>query len=277
MRVLVEDLGVNYGRVWGVKGLSFDVRAERLAVVGHNGSGKTTLLSVLAGLRKPTEGRVTVDDVEPYREKDRWVRIRYSFEKPQFSIPVKVRDLVGMLETNSRCKRVGELVETLGIKGFLSQRLDGLSSGQAQLCNLLVALSCRADVVILDEPTAHLDSYRAGVIDDMISRMKGVIIATHEPEEAEAVADHFIILKEGKITWQGDRKKLYAEGIYEITLTGSSIPEEGLDVVHRFGAVLIVKADRERLNDLFERGLIAGFKRAGLRYVYAGGRSDERA
>ncbi|NPA47568.1 MAG: ABC transporter ATP-binding protein [Thermococci archaeon] len=279
MRVHAENLGVNYGRVWGIRGLNFDVRAERLAVVGHNGSGKTTLLSVLAGLRKPSEGKAEVDGVEPYDRKDKWIAVRYSFEKPQFSIPVKVRDIVELLRSSSHCRKVDNLVDELGIGSFLDQRLDGISSGQAQLCNLLVALSCDAEVTILDEPTAHLDSYRAGVVDDMISRRRGVIIATHEPEEAEAVADYFMILKEGRIVWQGDRNELFSEDVYEVTLTGSSLPGEGFEIIHRFGAVLIVKADRERLDELFSSGVIAGFKRAGLRYVYAssgsGGEEDE--
>ncbi|NJF24846.1 ATP-binding cassette domain-containing protein [Thermococcus sp. Bubb.Bath] len=270
MKVEVENLGVNYGPVWGIRGVSFNVEADRLAIVGHNGSGKTTLLSILSGLRKPTEGKATINGTEPYLRKDKWVVIRYSFEKPQFSIPVRVRDLVETLMVNSRCPHVGDLVDALGIGEFMDHRLDGLSSGQAQLCNLLMALSCDADVVVLDEPTAHLDSYRAGIIDDLLSKRKGLILATHDPEEGEAVADHFIIMKEGKLVWQGDRKDLFAEGIYEITLTEKELGlPKGIQVVHSFGAIVVARADEELLNDLFRKGVIAGFKRAGLRYAYA--------
>ncbi|ASI98816.1 ATP-binding cassette domain-containing protein [Thermococcus celer] len=270
MRVEAENLKVSYGRVWGLKGVSFNAKAERIAVVGHNGSGKTTLLSVLSGLRKPTEGRATINGEEPYSRKDKWVAIRYSFEKPQFSIPIKVKDLVETLRVNDRCSLVDELVEELGIKEFIDQRLDGLSSGQAQLCNLLMALSCDAEVVILDEPTAHLDSYRAGIIDDLLSKRKGLIIATHDPEEGEAVAEHFLILKEGRLVWEGSRRKLFAEGVYEITLAenGGKLPEE-VQVVHSFGAIVVARADEELLSELFRKGIIAGFKRAGLRYAYA--------
>ncbi|MDV3103323.1 ABC transporter ATP-binding protein [Thermococcus waiotapuensis] len=270
MKVEAKNLGVSYGTVWGIRGVTFSAEAERLAIVGHNGSGKTTLLSVLSGLRKPTEGEARVNGKEPYVRDDKWVAIRYSFEKPQFSIPVRVRDLVETLRANPHCQRVDELVEGLGIKEFLDHRLDGLSSGQAQLCNLLMALSCDAELVILDEPTAHLDSYRAGVIDDMISRLKGLIIATHDPEEGEAVADYFIIMKEGRIVWQGGRRDLFSKGVYEITLFDkeSELPT-GLDILHSLGAIVIARADEEFLSDLFRKGLIAGFKRAGLRYAYA--------
>lgn len=269
MRLKVENLGVNYGRVWGVRGLNFEAKADRIAIVGHNGSGKTTLLSVLSGLRKPTEGRALINGWEPYRRSDRWTVIRYSFEKPQFSIPVKVSDLVEALETNESCNRVDELVDALGIREFLDHRLDGLSSGQAQLCNLLTALACDSEVLILDEPTSHLDAYRAGLIDEMLSKRKGLIIATHDPEEGEAVADYFVILKEGKIVWEGSRRKLFAEGIYEVTLSGIDETITGnVEVLHRFGAIVVVRAEEEELIELMRSGKIAGFKRAGLRYAY---------
>jgi len=270
MRVEVENLGVNYGSVWGIRGVSFNVEADRIAVVGHNGSGKTTLLSVLSGLRKPTEGKAEVNGLEPYRRGDKWVAIRYSFEKPQFSVPVKVSDLLEALRVNPNCPKVDELVEVLGANEFTDHRLDSLSSGQAQLCNLLMALSCDAELVILDEPTAHLDSYRAGLVDDLLSKRRGLIMATHDPEEGEAVADHFIIMKEGRLVWQGGRRELFADGVYEVTLVdGASGVPSGINVVHSFGAIVIARADEETLSNLFRRGLIAGFKRAGLRYAYA--------
>jgi len=268
MIVEAENLGVNYGRTWGIKDLTFKAKAERLALIGHNGSGKTTLLSVLSGIRHPTTGSARINGWEPYRRKDKWIVIRYSFEKPQFRIPVKVRDLVEILRANPMCPEVDELIEVLGISQFLERRIDSLSSGQAQLCNLLVALSCNSEVVILDEPTAHLDSYRAGIVDELISKRKGVIIATHDVEEGEAVADYFLIMKEGRLVWTGDRKKLFSSGFYEVTLveTGLQLPFETL---YRFGATLIVKADVNELVEMMLKGVIAGFKRAGLRYAYA--------
>ncbi len=201
-------------------------------------------------------------------EKISGLPLRYSFEKPQFRIPVKVRDLVEVLQTNPRCPRVDEFIEALGIIQFLDGRIDSLSSGQAQLCNLLVALSCDSEVVVLDEPTAHLDSYRAGIVDELISKKKGVIIATHDFEEGEAVADYFLILREGRLVWSGTRRELFSNDVYEVTLveTGSQPPFKTL---YRFGATLIIKADGDKLVDMLFKGIIAGFKRAGLRYAYA--------
>ncbi len=268
MIVEAENLGVNYGRTWGIRGLTFKAKTDRLALIGHNGSGKTTLLSVFSGIRHPTTGRAVINGWEPYKRKDKWIAIRYSFEKPQFQIPVKVRDLVEVLKANPRCPWVDDLVEALEITQFLDRRIDSLSSGQSQLCNLLVALSCDSEVVILDEPTAHLDSYRAGIVDELISKRTGVIIATHDVEEGEAVADYFLILKEGRLVWSGTRKELFSNDIYEVTLieTGGQLPFKTL---YRFGATLIVKAEGNELVDMLSKGIIAGFKRAGLRYAYA--------
>ncbi|WP_297462301.1 ABC transporter ATP-binding protein [Thermococcus sp.] len=268
MIVEAEDLGVDYGKTWGIKNLTFKAKADRLAIIGHNGSGKTTLLSVLAGIRHPTRGSARINGWEPYKRKDKWVAIRYSFEKPQFRIPVRVRDVVETLRANQMCLKIDELVEVLGITPFLDKRIDSLSSGQAQLCNLLVALSCDSEVVILDEPTAHLDSYRAGIVDELISKRKGVIIATHDVEEGEAVADYFLILKEGRLVWHGGRRELFSSDVYEVTLieTGTQLPFE---TIYRFGATLIVRATSHELVEMVIKGVIAGFKRAGLRYVYA--------
>jgi len=268
MIIEAEDLGVNYGKTWGIKGLNFRAEGKRVALIGHNGSGKTTLLSILAGIRHPTTGKARINGWEPYRKKDKWVAIRYSFEKPQFQIPVKVKDLVDILQTNQECPCVHDLVEALEIQKFYDRRIDSLSSGQAQLCNLLVALSCDSEIVILDEPTAHLDSYRAGVVDDIISRRSNIILATHDVAEGEAVADYFLILKDGRLVWSGGRRDLFSRGIYEVILaeTWHKLPFEP---IYRFGATLIVKAEENQLIELMSKGTIAGFKRAGLRYAYA--------
>ncbi len=268
MMVEAKDLGVSYGRNWGIKGLTFKVNANRLALIGHNGSGKTTLLSVLSGIRHPTTGMARINGREPYRRTDKWIAIRYSFEKPQFNIAVRVADVVDILRTNSNCPYVDDLIDALGINSFLEQRINMLSSGQAQLCNILVALSCRSEVVILDEPTAHLDSYRGGVVDELISKRKGLIIATHDIEEGEAVGDYFLIMKDGRLVWSGDREKLFSDEMYEVTLLDPNI-HLPLPEVYRFGATVIVKAKDEELQSLFSSGVIAGFKKAGLRYAYA--------
>ncbi|WP_297501499.1 ABC transporter ATP-binding protein [Thermococcus sp.] len=268
MIVRAENLGVKYGEIWGIRDLTFKADTERLALIGHNGSGKTTLLSVLSGIMHPTTGRAEINGWEPYRRKDKWIAIRYSFEKPDFRVPIRVKDLVETLRANPLCSNIDEMIEAFEIDRFMEERLNSLSSGQAQLCNLLVALSCESEVLILDEPTAHLDSYRAGIVDDIISQKNGVIIATHDIEEGESIADYFLVLKEGQKVWEGDRKKLFSEGIYEVMLTDVKVNPQ-VETIYRFGSTLIVKASREEVVRMFLGGKLLGVKKAGLRYVYS--------
>ncbi|MDI9644403.1 MAG: ABC transporter ATP-binding protein [Candidatus Verstraetearchaeota archaeon] len=269
MNIRAERLYKKFPKVWALNNIDFSISTDNLALIGPNGSGKTTLLSIIAGLRRPSAGRLEIDGIEPYRDREAAFNdFSYLFEKPKIPLRVRVRELIGILKEEENASEVERLCKELGIESFQGQRIGNLSSGQAQLCGLLVAMSSTRKLLILDEPFVHLDAYRATIVLENLSKRRGLIIATHSPEEAEAVSDHFVIMNEGKIMWCGNHDDLYHEGVFEVFLKAAELPEDTI-LVSKFGRSALVKSSEERLMSLYAEGRINGFRKAGLRHVYA--------
>ncbi|ADV64777.1 ABC transporter ATP-binding protein [Desulfurococcus mucosus] len=284
MMLRVEKLSKRFGKTWALSEVSFAYEGARIAVLGPNGSGKTTLLTILAGLRYPTTGRALVNGIEPYVERERAVRaISFMFEKPRFNLGIRIRDIVKILSEDRGCGDEAEsLARLLGLTEFYDVKLAGLSSGQAQLVGIWASLACWDGVVIIDEPFAHLDIRRAGVLANLISRRSDIIFTTHTPEEAEALADYIVILNNGRVVWAGTRDQLVARDVFEAYPLGDKqrslglLEEEECRVVADLGLTVIVTGCKEEdLAGLVKRGVISGFRRAGVRYVYAGRKREE--
>jgi len=96
------------------------------------------------GLRKPTSGRLFLEGIEPYKEREKALRmVSYSFEKPRFELNISVNDVIKTVE--SSCETRDELVsylKLLGISEYASRKLYELSSGQAQLLALFISVIC---------------------------------------------------------------------------------------------------------------------------------------
>ncbi len=268
MDLVAECIGKQYSKKWALNNINFNIKTDNLALIGPNGSGKTTLLSIIAGLRYPSKGKLFLDGIEPYKERETaFTHFSYLFEKPKIRLRLKVSDLIKMLKEGGDAALVEKLTKLFGVESFARQWIGDLSSGQAQLCGLLVAMCEEGKNLILDEPFVHLDVSRAAIVLEELSRRKGIIIATHSLEEAEALANFFIIIDEGKVVWKGNTQDLYHEGIFEIFLTSSEDLPQGLILLSKFGRNALVKSTKEDLISLYTNNEIIGFKQAGLRYV----------
>jgi len=271
-----EDLTKLFGKVVALNGINFHVSGEIIAVVGPNGSGKSTLLSIIAGLRRPSKGKLFLNGVEPYRRREEvFGKIAFSFEKPRFNIDIRVRDVIDT--ARNICYDSGGFlsgVESLGLLKLSSRRLYELSSGQAQLLSLALTLFCDTkSVALLDEPLAHLDINYQGLILEHVRRRKNVVFTTHVLEEAEVAADKILVLNSGRIKWVGDAEKLYSENMYEVIVPRrnmekfeSLLRSSGGELVTDFGVYILVRGvAEEKLIEFFREKIIIGYRRAGLR------------
>jgi len=271
-----EGLAKLFGKVVVLDNIDFHVNGEIIAIVGPNGSGKSTLLSIIAGLRRPSKGRLFLNGVEPYRRREEVLgKIAFSFEKPRFNIDIRVRDVIDT--ARNMCRDRDEFssgVEKLGLLKLASRRLYELSSGQSQLLSLALTLFCDAEsTALLDEPLAHLDINYQGLLLDSISLRKNVVFTTHVLEEAEVSADKILVLDNGRIKWVGDAEKLYSENMYEVIVPrwsmgrfGALLRNSGGEVVADFGIYILVRGvAEERLMEFFKEKIIIGYRRAGLR------------
>lgn len=189
-------------------GLSGHIAPGRVTVLaGPNGAGKSTALQVIAGLIAPTEGAVTVDGVTlmEVNRRNWWGQLSWLAQRPVI-IPGTVDEnlhLYGPLDDlDAVCRTTGfdEVLANLphGIQSNIGQGGEGLSLGQRQRLGLVRALGSRAPLLLLDEPTAHLDeASEAAVLRGISARAAAgatVVVVAHRPSVL-AIADEIIEVK----------------------------------------------------------------------------------
>ncbi len=159
------------------------MRGEFVSVVGPSGCGKTTLLHILAGLMKPAGGEVCLHD-EP--------RVAVMFQRPTL---IPWRRVLENVLFGAECmgldadkERARALLESMGLGEAIGHRPHQLSEGMKQRVNLARALFVQPDLLLLDEPTEHLDDASGSELvrrlldreDDLIDRARIVVLVTHQ-------------------------------------------------------------------------------------------------
>ena len=173
-------------------------RGERVAVVGPSGSGKTTLFHLIAGLLQPSQGEVRVNDValgtlrERDRDRFRAKTIGYVFQSfnllPAFSALDNVRlalDVCGREPRRARRDKARTLLHDLGLGARLHHLPQALSTGEQQRVAVARALANTPDVLLADEPTAHVDPETREVVltrlfQEVATGHTILLVATHD-------------------------------------------------------------------------------------------------
>ncbi|MFD7841411.1 ABC transporter ATP-binding protein [Nocardia sp. NPDC059764] len=191
IRGLVKDFGER--RV--LHGLDLDIRpGEFVALLGRSGSGKSTLLRALAGLDRETEGELTVSG-----------EVAVAFQEPRLVPWKRVRDnvVLGLRRADAKTAAAAALAEV-----GLAERGEAwpltLSGGEAQRASLARALVREPGLLLLDEPFSALDALTRitihGLVLDLWARHRpGVLLVTHDVDEALLLADRALVLDGGRI------------------------------------------------------------------------------
>jgi putative ABC transport system ATP-binding protein len=220
--VRVEDVSKHFGegqtRVDALRHVSLDVfPGQVVALRGPSGSGKTTLLNVIGCILEPSSGRITLDGELVFE--NRWLRAdlrRLRLEKIGFIFQTHnllpfldntenvavVLDLAGFDAVRAR-RRAVELLDYLEVGHRKHAMPSQLSGGEAQRVAIARALANRPRIILADEPTAALDSHRAGIVMDLLRKValdqNAAIIAVTHDEKIFDRFDHIFMLRDGAL------------------------------------------------------------------------------
>ncbi len=230
-----EGLRVDLGGATILSSVSVALRpGEVVALVGRNGAGKSSLIRVLAGIARPTEGRVQMDGQDLFRlsPRERARKLGVCFQNPndQF-FKATVRE---ELEVGFRLRGKGSLTASSaavcwpGIERILERSPYRLSEGEKKQAAIAAVLAAEPAVLLLDEPTVSQDARGkqalAGRLGELARRGVAVLVATHDLSFAAAVAHRAILLEGGKIRAEGTVEEIAGKRSSDPAGEGAGVP-----------------------------------------------------
>ncbi|MDM8567649.1 ABC transporter ATP-binding protein [Candidatus Halobeggiatoa sp. HSG11] len=214
----LQQVGVKIEERWLVRKISIILPSKKLTVIiGPNGAGKTTLLKLLAGLWKPTEGIVTLNDInlQKLQRVELAKRLTLVPQTNNINFAFTVQDIV-MMGRNPHLKRfqpvigmnyVKQAMEKTDISHLADRLVTKLSGGEMQRVIIARSLATQANIILLDEPTASLDiSHTIEILEllkELVADGHTVILSIHDINLAVRYADNIVVLNQGDIIDNG--------------------------------------------------------------------------
>jgi len=223
----VRNLSVAYGSKVVVKNISFSVgRGEHLSLLGPSGCGKSTTLRCIAGLETPIAGEIVIDGIPVFSSEK---RINVPTEKRKLSMVFQSYAIwphmtvfenvayglrVQRVSHSEVKQRVTDTLKMVGMEDFIDRPATDLSGGQQQRVALARAYASRPKAILLDEPLSNLDARLRVRMREEIKELQhkfdlSTIYVTHDQEEAMAISDRIIVMREGNIEQSGRPLEIY--------------------------------------------------------------------
>ena len=218
--IVTEDLTKTYSAndvpVYALRGINLTITAgEFTAIVGPSGSGKTTFLNIISGLDQPTEGKVWLSEELLSNMSGRQLS---DFRRDNIGFVFQAYNLIPVLTVGEnieyimllqgipkleRHQRVVDILEVVGLAGYIDRKPPQLSGGQQQRVAIARAMVSQPTIILADEPTANLDSKTGSELLDMMYQLNRrtdmtFVFSTHDQTVMDR-AQRLIILKDGLI------------------------------------------------------------------------------
>ena len=186
-------------------------RGEILALVGPRGAGKSTLLRLLNFLEPPASGAIRFLDAEFSRERALPLALRRRvttvFQRPvllQRSVAANISYGLRLRGQRDSADLIHATLQRVGLADLAQRRAQTLSGGEVQRVALARAIILRPDVLLLDEPTANLDPYNVGLIEEIVRALNHeqgmtAVLVTHNVFQARRLAQRVVLMLEGSV------------------------------------------------------------------------------
>lgn len=246
----LKNVTYGYNGIPILQGISLEIPQGLITgILGPNGSGKTTLLRVLSGIKKPSQGSITVNNklLNEYSRKELARQIAFLEQNNAVPLAFTVREVVEMgrypwvkpLEplTARDKESVEYALRSFDLTGKQDRIVDTLSGGEKQLVSLARAMAQEPKILILDEPTTYLDiSHQSTVMEYLYKwhRRLGttILMVIHDLNLTSQYCSHLVVLDEGKLAMNGRKEEVLREelltGIFKTRLAMVKHPVSGV-------------------------------------------------
>jgi heme ABC exporter ATP-binding subunit CcmA len=216
--ISIDSLSVVYGNTVALDDLRVEVGPGITGLFGPNGSGKSTLLRVIAGLLRPSSGRLAVAGVDAARRDELRRRVGYAGHDPGLYRSLTVNENLVLFARLYRVgnERVTGVLDAIGLGPQANTLVGDLSAGFARRAAVARAMLHEPQVLLLDEPYANLDDDAAELLSEAVQAWRApgrcAVIATHGAKRVKRFADAGVILKDGRVAVSG-RYRVRAEAL----------------------------------------------------------------
>ena len=284
MSFAIETVGLTHyyskgtiSQVAAIENVNLQInKGELVGIIGHTGSGKSTLISHFNGLLKPDSGKILVDGVDIWKDKETLKNSRFKvglcFQYPEYQLfeETVYKDIAFgpknmKLSEGEIRERVLRAAEFTGVKAeHLNKSPFDLSGGEKRRVAIAGVMSMQPEVLIFDEPAAGLDPRGRADLINLIKNYRNqtgstVIIVSHSMEDIAETADRVIVMNKSSVAMQGSVDEVYSRGdelremglnVPEITEIFAKLRAKGIDVPAN---VYTVEQGAEILRNLMER------------------------
>jgi iron complex transport system ATP-binding protein len=250
----IKGLSCGYGKRVVLQRVSFAIkRAEFIGIVGPNGSGKTTLLRAITGFLRPFKGTISLEGRRTHQMARRSLaqKVAVVTQSPEGAPPFSVEEFVllgrvphwgrfQLLETQKDVEKAERAMALTGIAYARDRKMGELSGGEQQLAFLARALAQEPCLLLLDEPTAHLDIGHQGQIMDLLRQLNReqsltIAVVLHDLSLASLYCQRLILLHQGRLRKIGPPQKVLMKGVieevYETTVRVLQTPGKGRPII----------------------------------------------
>jgi ABC-2 type transport system ATP-binding protein len=241
--IQVNGVTKRFGATTAVDDLTFEVWPGRVTgFLGPNGAGKSTTLRMIVGLDRPDAGTVTVNGTPYGRHRRPLYEVGALLETgARHSGRSAYNHLLCLAQSNGIARRrVGEVLEIVGLSGVARRRAGGFSLGMGQRLGIAAALLGDPPVVICDEPVNGLDPegilWIRGLLRGLAAEGRTVLVSSHLMSEMALTADHLIIIGRGRLIAEGNIAEIVAASATSHVLLRTPHPDRFAEMLRAEGA-----------------------------------------